>query len=198
MIEPIVILTIARSGSSMVAGIFAQHGVWTGPTLGPSKYNAKGYFESQGLRDFIRGNYDFFSLVENGRLAPRHKGFKKTIGHILNKGGYQDGPYLFKHNVLYYPLWHEFSPKFVCIRRNIDSVIESCKRTGYLKNMDALEPQIEALDFARDELGAAEVFTDEVLKGDFSSLKSAFSHCGIELDEQIARDFIDPSLWNFK
>ena len=56
MIEPIVILTSGRSGSSMIAGIFAAHGVWKGETFGGDHINPKGTFENIALKQLIKDN----------------------------------------------------------------------------------------------------------------------------------------------
>lgn len=193
--EPIIIISMPRSGSSMTAGIFAQHGVWTGTCRAPSKQNAKGHFENLRFRQEIISRVG--AIVQKGKLAPELKGWRQVAERVIIKDGYNGGPWLYKSSAMYYPLWHEFSPKFICIRRNIDSIKKSGRASGYFRAHKAIKPHIEAMDYVRDYLGGVDVFTDEVVKGDFSSLEKAFDHAGIEMDHAIVDDFVEPSLWHY-
>lgn len=47
-----------------------------------------------------------------------------------------------------------------------------------------------------DSLDGIDVFIDEVVRGDYSSLEEAFDYCDIPFDEKIADAFIDPNKWN--
>lgn len=195
MVDPIIIISLPRSGSSMTAGIFARHGVWVGPYKDGDSRNAKGYYESLPFKQAIIKTVG--KIVHKGVLAPEVKGWRQTAERILENNGYDGGPWLVKHSAMYYPIWHEFSPKFICVRRNVESVKKSGKASGYLTNAAAIQPHVEAMDYVRDHLGGVDVFTDEVVYGNFESLRRAFDHAGISFVPGIADDFVEPNLWHY-
>ena len=51
MTAPIFVTGLPRSGTSLVAGILAVSGAWTGATKPPSPENRKGNFENPALQD---------------------------------------------------------------------------------------------------------------------------------------------------
>lgn len=193
---PIIIISLPRSGSSMTAGLFAKHGVWVGPYRKGDRHNAKGYFESLPFKHEIIKTVG--RIVHKGTLAPKVEGWKQTALNLIRANGYEGGPWLVKHSAMYYPLWHEFDAKYICVRRDPESIKASGRASGYLKNADAIQPHINAMDYVRDHLGGVDVFTDELITGDYSSLERAFDNCLIDFDPAIANDFIDPSLWHYK
>jgi hypothetical protein len=195
MDRPIIIISLPRSGSSMTAGIFANHGVWTGPCRGGTKENPKGHFESTPLKKEIIATVG--PVVHEGRLAERIEDWPRRVSRILKANGYKGGPWLFKGSAMYYPLWVDMNPHWVCVRRNIDAIKASGKKTGYLKHGRSIPAHVEAMDYVRDHLGGVDVFTDDVIRGDYSSLERAFDHAGIEMDRAIVDDFVDPGLWHY-
>lgn len=194
VIQPIIVISLPRSGSSMTAGIFAQHGVWVGPHRPPSKENAKGHFESIPLRNEIIRTVG--PVVHEGRLAQQISDWPERVERIIRAAGYHGGPWLFKGSAMYYPLWLSMRPQFVCVRRNLKAIEVSGKKTGYLKHGRSIPQHIEAMDYVRDHLGGVDVFSDEIVRGNYSSLERAFSACGLDFDPVIADDFVDPSLWH--
>ncbi|NBB81546.1 MAG: hypothetical protein GVY36_19255 [Verrucomicrobia bacterium] len=192
--NPTVIISLPRSGSSMTAGLFAKHGAWVGPCRKPDARNAKGYFESQPFKKAIIDRVG--PIVHKGILAPEIP-WKQTALNILRSNGYTGGKWIVKHSAMYYPLWHEFKPRFICVRRDTKAVAKSGNASGYLKNTHAIPAHVEAMDYVRDNLGGVDVFTDEVVRGDYSSLERAFDHAGIEMARAIVDEFVDPSLWHY-
>lgn len=178
----------------MTAGIFANHGVWVGPYKPGDHRNQKGYYESLPFKQAIIAKVG--PIVHKGILAPEIQ-WRETAERILAENGYTVGPWLVKHSAMYYPLWHEFKPKFVCARRDPASVEKSGRESGMFRAKSAIQPHVEAMDYVRDHLGGVDVFTDKVVAGDFSSLERAFDYCGIEFSREIADEFIDPQLWHY-
>lgn len=192
--NPIIIISLPRSGSSMTAGIFARHGVWVGPYKEGDGKNAKGYFESLPFKHEIIKTVG--RIVHKGILAPKVEGWKETALKLIRANGYDGGPWLVKHSAMYYPLWHEFDAKYICVRRDPESIKASGKASGYLTNEKAIKPHIEAMDHVRDHLGGVDVFTDDIVRGNFESLRNAFRYTGIPFVPAIADDFVDPNLWH--
>jgi hypothetical protein len=178
----------------MTAGIFAKHGVWVGPYKQGDRHNAKGYFESLPFKEAIIKKVG--RIVHRGILAPQAAGWKAEAVGLIKRYGYTGGPWLVKHSAMYYPLWHEFDPRFICVRRNLKAIERSGQSSGMLTRTAAIQPHVEAMDYVRDNLGGVDVFTDEVVKGDYSSLERAFDACGLTFDPAIADDFVDPTLWH--
>jgi len=188
-VEPIVILAAPRSGSSMTAGLFAKHGVWVGPYRDGDSHNRKGYFESLPFKRALIKHCG--RIVKAGQLADKVPGWREIAERILYQNGYTGGPWLVKHSAMYLPVWHEFRPRFVCVRRADSGMRASEKATGMRADIKAHKAVMDAVD-------GIDVFTDELIAGEYGSIERAFDYCGIEFDPAIADDFIDPSLWHFK
>lgn len=191
--EPIVILGMPRSGSSMISGIFAQHGCWVGRCREGDSMNPKGYFENLDVKDWMIRNHG--RLAQTVRMASPGEGFMAYMRLLL---GSYDGPWVVKHSAMYFRAWHEFKPRFVCIRRSKKGILESNRECGYLGTKDeaAMIDIIDAHNYAMDLSGGVNVYTDSVVAGDYESLYVAFERCGLEFDPQIAHDFVEPEFWH--
>lgn len=194
MEEPIVILSIPRSGSSLIAGLFHIHGVWVGRCQKPDKYNPKGYFENLDIKKELKKRYG--RLSHTGRRAEAQRGFRGSI-HPYTP---ESGKWLFKCSAMYLNAWHEFSPQFICVRRSWTGTTESNKNTNFLGTK---EPKriTELIASHHQEMNRAEgvnVYPDELINRDYSSLYEAFEYCGIKLNEEAVDNFIDTSAWHYK
>lgn len=193
--RPIIIISMPRSGSSMTAGIFHKHGVWVGPYHKGDKTNAKGHFEGLPIKDLIKRRVG--AIVNKGILAEQHRGFKHELLRILEEHNYSN-PWLFKCSAMYYPLFLDFEPHFICVRRDVNSIIASGKKTKFFVNEDAVQPHIDAMDAVVKHHNGVSVYTDEIIKGDYSSLQWALESCGLQMDKAIVDEFVDPSLWHYR
>lgn len=199
MSEPILIMAMPRSGSSMTAGIFAAHGVWTGTSKPPSEVNPKGTFEQQAIkRLIIKSEGD---SVAEGRMSCYNENIHERIIELRDADGYEGGPWLWKGSALYSPLFVHFRPKWVVCRRDKEASFASIRDSRLFGNRidDArLRRVIDIHHDAMDGLllfGAAEVDTKAVANGDFTTIRAAVEYCGLEFDEKATREFVDPSLW---
>lgn len=195
VMRPIIILSLPRSGSSMTAGIFAKHGVWVGPYMKGDRHNAKGHFEGLPFKEEIKKVAP--QAAQQGIPADPVDDWPNRVRSILHRHGYSGGPWLFKGSAMYYPLWLSMDPCWICVRRDIRAIEQSGKRSGMMRDDVRVPGHVGAMDYVRDELGGVDVFTDELIAGDYSSIVRAFDHCGIKFDPAIADDFIDPTLWHF-
>ncbi len=195
--EPILIMAMPRSGSSMTAGLFAAHGVWTGTCQKPSKINQRGHFENLPIKQMLKARTGGAKPVLDGEPCTPWPGFKDEVLGLIRRDGYPGaGPWLFKGTAMYWPLWEEFRPRWICVRRDLDSVRSSGKATGaFLARAGAVQAHVRALDTLRDERGAVDVDTDALIRGDYRTLEAALASCGIPMDEGKVRAFVDPSLW---
>tara|TARA_Y100000310_G_scaffold286634_2_gene310979 strand:- start:385 stop:972 length:588 start_codon:yes stop_codon:yes gene_type:complete len=194
MVEPIVVLTAGRSGSSMIAGIFAAHGVWCGKTREGDQYNPKGYYENRAIKALIKEHTDWNFLGD----VPMFPALRGKVEQIIRGEGYGGGPWLVKQGAQFYRLWDEWTPKYVFIRRPLDDVMASYTRSGFLKGRyDEVQTRwiVQRNNSVMDHLEGADVQTDDVVNGNYSSLEEAFQYCGLTFNPEIAAEFIDGRFW---
>lgn len=196
--RPIVIIGMPRSGTSMTAGIFAKHGVWVGETRQGDAHNPKGYFENLAVKRLIYRCAGMKRLTAHNHLVEPVDGWADGIRDILAREGYRGGPWLVKHGAMAWRLWHEFEPNWVCVRRR--NSVESARRMVRPGNGLTLREIVDfhrrQMDIVRDRHGGVDVFTDDVVQGDYSSLERAFAHCGLTFDPAIADTFVEPRYWH--
>lgn len=201
MIDPILIMATPRSGSSMTAGIFARHGIFTGKVPTPDPRNPHGSFESRAIRKIIPQHNG--KLVNRGLVSERVPGLREKIEAAFEDEGYKGGPWLWKGSALYWPAFYEWpSPKWVTVRRDFDATIRSLNKPPYALKKDdqnwlkhVIRLHHEQLDVL-DSMGAFAVDSQAVAHGDFTTIKAAIEGCGIAFDERIARDFVIPGQWH--
>lgn len=187
--NPILIMMVGRSGSSMIAGIFHEHGVWVGPSRPGDGNNQKGYFENLELKKAVR-EYGM-CFFEEAEFKP---GWKEKVESIIRSQGYEGGPWLFKHGAAFHKVWGEFKPKIVKVWRNPDDIFKSYRRSGFMNNYsdDEVKKSIKFHHYIMQNMQGFNVYCDAVVKGDYTSLEIAIKGCGLEYNEQIVKDFIVP------
>lgn len=197
--RPIVVACIGRSGSSLLTGVLKSHGAWTGRCLGPDeRRNPRGYFEN------VRVKKEAERRVPRPRIADVHApldGWRDFVLGVLDEEGYAGGPWVMKHFVGFWKSWETLDPIWLLPRRDTEDILRSVRRAGFWKwASDARLREIfdrhqRELDFIRNERGGVEVFSDQVIAGDRSSLRRAVTHAGLDYDDGVAREFVKPSFW---
>ncbi len=202
-VEPIIVLGTPRSGSSMTAGIFAEHGVWTGHCRAPSQLNAKGHFENKSIKRVIAGKYGAKTIVHEGRIASQLPGFKTAVLTAIAGDGYTDGDWLWKGSALFWQAFYEFDPRWVVCIRPRSQIFESCRRSGifgkYLSETrlkEIIELHHQQMSNLMQSHGAFQVNTDEVAQGNYDSIELALEGCDITPDRKRIDAFVDSSLWH--
>jgi len=198
--EPILILGQPRSGTSMTAGIFAQHGVWTGTCREGNQFNEKGFFENLHIKKVIIAMQG--RVVHAGVLGQPMPGFRAMVLAAIYEDGYRSGPWLWKGSALYWPAFYEFKAKIVVCRRPVGQIFDSCRSSEVIfgKELpdDLLRENIaihhKQMDYLVD-MGACEVDTWGVAQGDYDTIDNALEYCGIEFDHELTHAFVDSSLW---
>lgn len=101
MREPILILGTPRSGTSMTAGVFHQHGVWVGSCRPGSNRNPKGFFENKKIKNILMERYPK-AIAEGHPIEPSvGNGMRAQVEAALIKDKYPGGPWLWKGSVRY-------------------------------------------------------------------------------------------------
>lgn len=188
--RPIVLLGAPRSRTSLTAHIFHAHGVWVGRYKDGDENNPKGYYEN---RDFKKSLIDLAGrdCVHKGFVCKPRVAWPGVCEDVLKRTGYEGGPWLVKHSVMYWPMWSSMNPFMVSIRRDPRAIKESCLSTGYLKDEQAIKAHIAALDDIEENHGAYRLDTDRYFSGDWAQMDAVFSAAGLKFDKDIAERIVD-------
>lgn len=189
MEQPIIILTAPRSGSSMTAGIFAQHGVWVGRCRPGNEYNPKGFFENQDVKNKLKR---CFGILKDFKDV-YNEGFRPFVEEIAPR----EGPWLVKHGALYWTAWRDFNPKYILVRRPRESVYKSGKAVRFNHSREFIDACIKQLDYVEKHHNGINIYTEDIIKGDYNSLENAFDKCGLQLNQRIVNDFVEPTFWHY-
>lgn len=141
---PILVTGVARSGTSMVAGVVHMCGAFGGQMSGPNHNNRKGMFENAKIRNEIvkpflreigvdpKGQYPLPDITNI--IIPRD--WRRTIERVMIAHGYKDGPWMYKgpKMSIMWPIWHYAFPnaKWIIVRRRTGDIVESCMKTGFM------------------------------------------------------------------
>lgn len=181
-----------RSGTSLVAKIFRAHGVWTGLSK-----NIRGYrtYEWDSVKFTIRGNCNWSDrcVFTNIRSAVLQR-----VDELITER--KERHILFKSPPDYHQVMERYNPIIVTVRRHIDSVLAS-QINGSVwprHKVERWKKVILRRIALMDEMNAPVVDTDEILNGDFSSIKKAIEHCGLPFDFETTERQIDRKIWHHK
>ena len=194
------ILTTGRAGSSMIANIFAEHGdFFMGNVREADKWNAKGYFENIRVQRALKGTHGMDLL---GEYPEPSEYFSNIFLDILVEQGW-DGkqPVLVKTGFYFFRVFRPFAPKIVLVRRPIEDVIRSYQDCGFLKHYfspNEIKKIMRRFDKDMHRSMGYDVYTDQVIEGNYTSLKNAIEAVGLTYDEEIVKDVVRPGYWHFK
>jgi len=191
--RPILLTMVGRSGSSMIAGIFAVHKVWTGRSKPANSNNAKGYFENIDIKRELQSDGKYFNHCKEYDDEFAHK-----IRRIIHDQGYKEGPWMMKFGASYHKMWQDFDPFWIKIKRNPEAIHESFRRANMLSaySDDDLMEIIKFHHTTMDSIPGVEIWSDDVVNGNYGNLRTAFERCDLEFDSEIADEFVDGSLWH--
>lgn len=202
----ILILAAPRTGSSLVTHIFAEHGVWIGECKGEHGFKYKIY-ENLALRN---------TVIAITKRAFKERGYKRSFGDPIpiNNNDKQQiaavvrdlkpvDPWCFKVAVDYAELFFQFEPKLIFVRRDPEQAIESLIEKGSRQSQRKLAEEVHTrrvnlMEKYAEEKGGVWVNTDELLEGDYSSIKQAIEYVGLKFDRKIVDRVIDPKKWHHK
>lgn len=220
--DPILITSIPRSGSSMVAGVLSLCGIDAGQTVNQDKPYTAHLYENQRIRGLVS-----FAFKEN--LADPQAQFPLPSKHFLLPAGFTNrcfsamvkegvtGKWYYKDNRL--PLiWQDMhiafpAAKWILVCRNENSILESCEKTGFMKAFsktyilqqigrdNALEGWKWWLQQYQERVLEMQygvnikfVHPEKMMFGDYTEIKSVVEWVGGTWDEQAVKQFIEPKL----
>lgn len=178
----------SRSGSSLVASIFAAHGY---KTRHDRSVNAFGYVNWEHV-PAKRWAYSRKQRMNyrNGHFVRYTPGIGSTI----------DANDCVKIGIEYWPLFRGLDYKLFCVRREPEQIARSLLEKNGGKNPRRVRAMVELrdamLDEARDGANGVDIFPDAIVQGDFSGLRAAFEHHGLDFKESRTRACVDPAKWH--
>ena len=185
----ILILMTARSGSSLVAKIFAAHGF----DAGNERVYSHGYetFENAKVNRWIDDHIDQMRPLTTGHPCKYIPGIEDCIP--------PNG--VVKTAVEYSGLFVKMDFKLITVKRDVRSIAESVAiKRGEPGTADsivgAMMSRMAGMDRLRDKWNGAEIDTDQIMSGDFAGVRAAFEHHGLEFDEAKARACVDVTKWH--
>jgi len=183
----VVVTGSGRSGTSMVAGLFAAHGVFFGVTKPADEHNPRGYYEHPAIP----------------LPKARAKGWRRTWFRILKSEGW-DGvaPWGIKHITSRWKWFRKLAPSVVVVTvRPEAEILASLRRTGWRLSPERVVRRArKRLRKLKREAACPVVMvsTPALVAGDYTEIRRAFAVLGVAFDEEIARAWIDPSVWGRK
>ncbi len=186
----VLILGASRSGTSMTAGLFVQHGVWFGDCVPPARMNAKGFFESEALRRVYMGQEAPADFPAWWAAQREREGWAGEVWGA--KGGAER--------------WEQFwraVPDIAAVvhcYRDRESIEASRARVGFNASRQTVSRNWALMQKMREGGGPPcfPVWTPRFIDGDFHEVRPAFRVLGIEFDDEIAREWVDPGLWHHR
>lgn len=186
MDQGIVLLTMARSRSSMTAEIFREHGVFFGTVWRPRE-GFDGYNEHIEFKKISRkARPDCYkNIIRNEDPFLKIPGFPDWWERTLEGDGYQGGPWGVKVDAFCSEMWPNHQK--IGIWRNPDGIKQSCIRTFPRRFSEAEWDRI--IDAHHRQLKALNVHlidTNALVRGFYGTLEKAFKLLDISFNPKIA------------
>jgi hypothetical protein len=203
--QPVFVLGLPRSATSMTTRVLHAHGLWLGDTVPGNSENPQGYFESRAIRDGIvkpmlrKLGADHFGIrsLPAWDVLPPDPTLRHRIARQLEQEGY-DGtvPWGFKDPKLTL-LWRVFDRAFpeaiwVIVSRDRAKVIDSLCRTSFMARHSTSPeywvPFCNAYDHRLELLrgSGAQVFdvnSDALSGGQFDQIRQVIEAAGLVFDQ---------------
>ncbi len=218
--SPILVTGIPRSGTSIIAAIINQCGVFLGSITKRSMFENVGIKEEIVHPYFVNMKMDprgQFPLPDTKSLSIPMNWADKVSGMIIEQG-YKRGDWMYKSTSmgLIWPVWHYAFPdaKWIIVRRKPSDIVQSCMKTGY---MDAYEDENvrDATNVASIQEGwlwwireyekrftemmmegvnCKVIWPERMVDGDYQQLHEVLDWLGLRWKEELL-NFINPLLW---
>lgn len=158
--------------------------MWIGRYARGNCWNPDGYFENINLRHamFVKFGRDFNKI-------PEFQPFKDEVIEIIKREGC-DRPWGYKTGAQYAHCFKEFSPKNIKIRRDMDKVLDSYARCGFLKSYPNAPTILQRGYDIMDSLDGPDIHYERILKRDYGELREALEYCNLTFDKAICDRFV--------
>jgi len=219
--QPLLMIGLPRTGSSMTAALFEMSGLWLGKTVpGGGPENPKGFFENTVLREHITKpilkalNCDPLGVRNFPKInaLPVIPDFKEVVLETIKNEGYQ-GNQLWGYKdslmTLLWPIWLHAFPHttFIIINRREEDVINSCLNTFFMaqhsKDPVFWELFITEYKFRINCLKKVctqiyELDSEDLIKREYRPIESIMEKLNLTWDKEKADAFIEKKYWHGK
>lgn len=212
--SPILVTGCARSGTSLIAGVINICGAYGGKTSPGNKWNEKGLFENQRIREIDKQYLSSIGMDPKGQNPLPNTSnlnipadWKSKIEEAIVKDGYQSGPWFYKgaRNCLIWPVWHYAFPnaKWVIVRRRSADIADSCLKTSFMNAYSKYEDWIKWVNHHEDcfvemikaGLNVKVVWPERMVKGNYEQVYELIEWLGLTWKSEQVMNFIEPKLW---
>lgn len=174
----------------MVAAIFIKHGVWWGNT--PAQISGYEMNENQKIKGLLKKyKTKYWKKVH---LSPVSMTWNNQFSKDLKKIVPSDKQWMMKTGVEYFPAFQNFSPYNVFIYRKPEDTARSLtvKRAdaNYNEALQVVNWRFNYMKELQKQYGGVFVNTDEIISGDFTSIRDAFDYCKLDFNSDLAREAI--------
>lgn len=187
-------MTGGRSGSSMVCGLLAGHGVWSGTTKDGDWRNPDGFFENHKI---YKEAAKYGTFKKETGIATHDGEWPKKFWKIVKGQGYESGPLLIKHIPNCWPIWDDLDPIYVTTRRPVEAQMASRKNIKKVLGKAAIEGREEQLDWLEQNRDAIRVDYDDVVNGKYGAIVEVLKRCDIEPNKAFIKSFVNPQYRRF-
>jgi hypothetical protein len=187
---PIIVWARSRTGSSLACLLFMEHGLWTAKVQPQNTYG----YTRWGEYDYLRDKYLTKSTLHDPKL------FKKLCEDIVPV----KTRWVVKIAIeRYLEVKMVFPDSYdVFVKRNLESATQSVLnkngRFTYEEFKERIANSFALMDEAYVEHGGAMIDMDQILAGDYETLKKAFEYCRVPFDSAIADKTIKPDMWHYR
>ncbi len=148
--DPVLIVSPARSGSSLTAHMLVSNGLFAGDTKPADRYNQKGYWENIAvtnlLVDYLRRNdkHQQGKRFHPPYLNADYPDFRNKVLTAMSTEGLEPGQqWMFKNpkTAICWRLWARHFPeaKWVLLDRDRNELLQSLDRTPFMDAYDNFE-----------------------------------------------------------
>lgn len=214
--SPILLTGCARSGTSMVAGVFNICGAFGGTMSGPNRYNEKGMFENVFIRDRVEKPYlrsiNMDPLGQNPLPDTRNmmipNNWRSQIEKVMLRERYTEGPWFYKgaKACLIWPIWHHAFPKakWIIVRRATRDIVNSCEKTAFMHKRTGRDGWLDWVHHHEEKfvemiqagLNVKIVWPNRMVNGDYEQMFETLEWAGLKVKPQEIINFIEPKLWH--
>lgn len=186
--RPIFVTGPARSGTSMVAGLLARHGVWFGTSSKTGEANPKGWFENDL---FLRHTRDGI-----GPRGPVPDDWPDRWPKLMAGDGWNGQRWMVKAMPWAWKYLRPFNPVVVFCWRPATRILKSQDRVGWGEHPRRVLSHWDMMRDIRFKTATVDIPTERLGRGDYTHTAAAFQAIGITFNEQEANEWIDRNLWN--
>lgn len=217
-LQPIFVLGVPRSGTSMIAGALHRCGAWVGKTVAGGPSNPEGFYENVAIRETIlkpqlhaqQGDpLGVRTLPDLATLTPTPTLRERVLANLVDEGFCDETTWLYKDCKLslVWPLWQAVFPhaRWVIVRRPTDDIVRSCLRTPFM-NQHSHDPafwrswvsdydqRLEALKHAG--VWWREIDSHAVVNDGLAPLQTLTDALGLHWKPIAVGDFVRPRHWH--